>query len=112
LSDSSDEVVEEEAKVQKLTPSVSSASKENLLKEPIKEAPTSEQPKKAATKAKTKRRKKDTLRLELSLEQHQNAPSLNDVSMFLLSLRSTLYLSLFSSCFASASDAEFFVSWH
>jgi hypothetical protein len=77
--------------VQKLTPSVSSASKENLSKEPIKEAPTSEQPKKVATEAKTKRRKKDTLRLQLSLEQHQTAPSLNDVSMFLLSLQSTLY---------------------
>jgi hypothetical protein len=83
FSASSDEAVEEEAKVQELAPSVSSASKEKPPKEPIKEVPVEEPPRKAVVEAKTKRRKRDTSRPEFSLERHQSAPSLNDVSILL-----------------------------
>jgi hypothetical protein len=64
-------------------PRVSLASKENPSKEPIKEAPVVELPKKSVVDAKTKRRRKDLTRLDLSLEKHQSVPSLNDASILL-----------------------------
>jgi hypothetical protein len=79
FADSSDEVVEEEIKAQEPTPSVSSSSKENPSKEPIKEAPVVELSKKSLAEAKTKRRKKDP-KLDLSPETHQASPSLSDLS--------------------------------
>jgi hypothetical protein len=47
FADSGDEAVEEEPKAQEPMPSVSSASKGNPAKEPVKEAPVLELPKKS-----------------------------------------------------------------
>jgi hypothetical protein len=52
--------------------------KENPPKEPVKEAPVVELPKKSLAEVKTKRRKKDP-KLDLSLEKHQATPPLSDV---------------------------------
>jgi hypothetical protein len=83
FADSSDEVIEEEPKAQEPPPSISSASKGNPSKEPIKEALIIELPKKSTAEAKTKRRRKDPMQLDLSLKKHQVAPSLDDISTLL-----------------------------
>jgi hypothetical protein len=67
---------------------------------------------KAAADAKSKRRKKGKNPASTSLEAHQAAFSSSDISMFLLMLHSMMRLSLLSSLFASASDAEVLISWH
>jgi hypothetical protein len=89
--DSSDEIVKEVPKAQEPTPSISSDSKGNPPKEPVKEAPIVELPKKYLAEAKTKCRKKDLTRLDLSMEKHQAAPSLNDVSTLLCYLFELCY---------------------
>jgi hypothetical protein len=88
--DSREETVEE-AKAQEPAPSISSASMKNPSKDPSKDAPVVELLKNSMAEAKTKCRKKDLTQPDISLEKHQDVPSLNDVSVFLCYLLELCY---------------------
>jgi hypothetical protein len=63
----------------------------NPSKDPSKDAPVAELLKKSVAEAKTKRRKKDLMQPDLSLEKYQAVPSLNDVSVLLCYLLELWY---------------------
>jgi hypothetical protein len=67
---------------------------------------------KAAADAKSKRRKKDTKSTSTSLEAHEAAFSLSDVSILLAQASEYAVLFLLSFLFPSASNAEVSVPWH